>query len=151
MKATITSYLNNITIEESSLKVSVQSFSYSVLSVTDSVIVEKVAGSTIGSHKIVKLGSDGLLYYASCDNLSDVDKIVGLSLNSANYGEAVKVLVFGRISDTSFNFDTEKPIFLGINGQIVQETPQSALFIQRIGKVLRSEEIIIDLDEPIIL
>ena len=120
-------------------------------SISENVIVEKVAGETIGSHKIVKLGDNGYLYYASCNVLDDVNKILGLSLNSANVGENVRVLIFGKLSDSSFNFNIDKPIFLGINGQIVQEVPETAVFIQRLGKVLRNNEIMIDLDEPIIL
>ena len=140
-----------VSIQGPSLQVIVSGIiSYST-AIPNNVYVEKTAGSVIGIHKVVKVGDDGKVYYVSCDVLSDAYKVVGLSLNSANVGENVRILLFGKLQDNSFNFDTAKPIFLGLNGQIVQELPGEAQFIQVLGKVLNSNEILFDLDEPIIL
>jgi len=133
------------------LKTTIQGVIPYTLVSSEKVIVEKIAGETIGSHKIVKLGDDGYLYYASCDSLGDVEKILGLSLNSADPGGSVRVLTFGRCEDTSFNFDVSKPIYLGKNGAVVQDIDNGAVFIQRLGRVLKNNEILIDLDEPIII
>ena len=133
------------------LKTTIQGVIPYTLVSSEKVVVEKVAGETIGSHKVVKLSNDGYLYYASCDNLGDVERILGLSLNSADPGGSVKVLTFGRCEDISFNFDVSKPIYLGRNGTVVQDVDDGAKFIQRLGKVLKSDEILIDLDEPIII
>ena len=133
------------------LKTTVQGVVPYTLVSSEKVVVEKIAGETIGSHKIVKLGNDGYLYYASCDNLDDVERILGLSLNSADPGGSVRVLTFGRCEDTSFNFDVSKPIYLGKNGAVVQDIDNGTVFIQRLGRVLKNNEILIDLDEPIII
>jgi len=142
----------NVSISEQGvIRASVQGvIPYSLVS-AEKVVIEKTAGEIIGSHKIVKLADDGLVYYASCDNINDIGRILGMSLNSANSGGMVRILTFGRISDTSFVFNTNKSIFLGLNGQIVQDIPAEAVFIQRLGKVLKTDEILIDLDEPITL
>jgi len=115
------------------------------------VIVQKIAGEIIGSHKIVRLGDDGKVYYADCRNLFDVERILGMTLNSANTNGNVNILLFGKLQDSSFNFDTSKPIYLGKNGAIVQDIDSESVFIQRLGRVLKNNEILIDLDEPIIL
>jgi len=115
------------------------------------VIIQKVAGETIGSHKIVKLGDDSKVYYADCRSLPDVERILGMTLNSANANGSVNILLFGKLQDSSFNFDTSKPIYLGKNGNIVQDIDNESVFIQRLGRVLKNNEILIDLDEPIIL
>ena len=121
------------------------------LSAEGRIIIRKVAGETIGSHKIVKLGDNGKVYYADCRNLSDVERILGMTLNSANTNGSVNILLFGKLQDSSFNFDTSKPIYLGKNGTIVQDIDSESVFIQRLGRVLKNDEILIDLDEPIIL
>ncbi len=121
------------------------------LSAEGRIIIQKVAGETIGSHKIVKLGDDSKVYYADCRNLSDVERILGMTLNSANANGSVNILLFGKLQDSSFNFDTSKPIYLGKNGNIVQDIDNESVFIQRLGRVLKNNEILIDLDEPIIL
>ena len=121
------------------------------LSAEGKIIIQKVVGETIGSHKIVKLGDNGKVYYADCRNLSDVERILGMTLNSANTNGSVNILLFGKLQDSSFNFDTSKPIYLGKNGAIVQDIDSESVFIQRLGKVLKNNEILIDLDEPIIL
>jgi len=141
----------SVSIQGPSLQVIVSGIiSYST-AIPNNVYVEKTAGSVIGIHKVVKVGDDGKVYYASCDVLSDAYKVVGLSLNSANVGEPVRILLFGRIRDNSFSFDTAKSIFLGLDGQVVQEIPVEARFVQVLGKVLSRNEILFDLDEPIIL
>jgi len=121
------------------------------LSAEGKIIIQKVVGETIGSHKIVKLGDNGKVYYADCRNLSDVERILGMTLNSANTNGSVNILLFGKLQDSSFNFDTSKPIYLGKNGAIVQDIDSESVFIQRLGRVLKNNEILIDLDEPIIL
>jgi len=121
------------------------------LSAEGRIIIQKVAGETIGSHKVVKLGDDGKVYYADCRNLPDVERILGMTLNSANTNGSVNILLFGKLQDSSFNFDTSKPIYLGKNGAIVQDIDSESVFIQRLGRVLKNNEILIDLDEPIIL
>jgi len=115
------------------------------------VIAERAAGEAIGAHRIVKLGADGNLYHASCTSLDDVNKIVGVSLNAADAGKVVRVLMFGVCKDPSFNFDTDKPLFLGTNGQIVQDVPEEALFIQRVGSVTGVHEILVELSEPVVI
>jgi len=119
--------------------------------VVRTIVVERVAGETISAHRIVKRGLDGKLYYASCTNLDDIDRIVGLSLNAAEAGGVVRVLVLGTCKDPSFNFDVTKPLFLGVNGRLVQYVPDVALFVQRLGRVVGPQEILIDLDESIVL
>jgi len=121
------------------------------LSAEGRIIIQKVAGETIGSHKVVKLEDDGKVYYADCRNLPDVERILGITLNSANTNGSVNVLLFGKLQDSSFNFDTSKPIYLGKNGTVVQDIDSESVFIQRLGRVLKNNEILIDLDEPIIL
>lgn len=133
------------------LKAAVQGVIPYFLVSTERVVVEKIAGEVIGAHRIVKLGDDGKVCYASCNEIGDVGRILGMSLNSADVGHTVRVLTFGRCEDSSFSFDVTKPIFLGLNGQIVQELPGEAVFIQRLGRVLKSSEILIDLDEPIVI
>ena len=121
------------------------------LSAEGRIIIQKVAGETISSHKIVKLGDDNRAYYADCRNLSDIGRILGMTLNSANTNGSVNILLFGKLQDSSFNFDTSKPIYLGRNGTVVQDIDSESVFIQRLGRVLKNNEILIDLDEPIIL
>ena len=77
--------------------------------------------------------------------------IVMMSLNAADAGEMVRVLVFGTYENPALDFDVGKPLFLGVNGRMVQDIPDEALFIQKLGRVTAPHEILIDLDESIVV
>ncbi len=82
------------------------------------------AGETIHCHRAVYL-NNGKVFQASNTDNTIPSRIIGISLQSAETGESVKIAINGFIFDSSWNWNPDKNIFIGENGALVQNTPAS--------------------------
>ena len=113
-------------------------------------ITSYIAGENVEKYNVVKMNDDGKVVKASYLDLVDKERIVGIILDSGNMNDIINIQSFGRLSNDLWNWDTTKPIFLGDNGQITQDVPSSG-FLLRLGNVISSDEILINISIPIIL
>lgn len=104
-------------------------------SVTDEkcqqVVESETAGTDVSIHRLVKYDADGEVVYVDGSDPDDVNLVCGLTLQSVSAGGAVNVLKFGVLTDPSFSFTPDTPLFVGTTGQI-SETPGTG-FTQQIG------------------
>lgn len=77
----------------------------------------------IGGHRIVYLDISQKLQYATSFDLKTVNKIIGMSLNASSFGAVCRVQSNGLITDNSFSFKIDYPIYLADNGLITQIYP----------------------------
>lgn len=108
--------------------------------------LEVIAATPIGGHRIVT--SDG--YYASHLNPLHIHKIFGLSVNAVSAGEKVRVRYDGSIYESSWNWDLTKPIYLGMDGTLIQ-TPPTIGFIKVIANVISINTILLQLQNKAII
>lgn len=107
-----------------------------------------VAGETLSALRVVRFDPvSGKVFYASSSSLNDMFKIVGVTATAANFNENVKVITAGYLTDQSWNWSLDKPIFFGANGQLTQ-TPGSE-FIQAIAMPMKSDRILVSIESPI--
>ncbi len=94
----------------------------------------KTAVSAISAHRIIVLDADDRPVYADSGLLSHINRVVGVSINSAAMGESLEIQYGGEIKDPSFNF-TPGPIYVGTDGFIttVLPTDVTAEYLQQIG------------------
>ena len=110
----------------------------------DSVDLSIVAAIPIGGQRVVATDEQGLAVYA--DNLTRYKTVVGISTGAAIQGAVVTVKPFGMLEDSSWNWDSVKGLFLGQNGLIVQEAPDTGAILS-LGHVAGAEAIFIIIGE----
>lgn len=104
------------------------------------------AAAAIGGQRVVATDEQGKAVYA--DNLRRYKTVIGISTGAAIQGAMVTVKPFGRLEDSSWNWNPEKGLFLGINGLIVQDVPDTGAIVP-LGHVAGSDAIFITISEYI--
>ena len=110
------------------------------------------AGETISATKALYLDS-GELFLGKPDDTYAKAQIVGIAITSATTGLPVKYRTSGEFYDSSFSFTVGNLVFLDTNGGITETDPLSLGHNHRValGKVIASNGIFIQIEEPIIL
>jgi hypothetical protein len=79
-----------------------------------------ICETNIIGHRAVMVSDNGMLVYATTDNLSVINRYIGITTQSANALDFVNVTVNGKITEPSWNWIVGSPIFLGLNGVLTQ-------------------------------
>lgn len=104
-----------------------------------------LAAENLSALRLVRVNSSNQVVYA--DNTTN-SKVIGLTITSSNTGDYVSVLLDGKISDPSWNWDITKKLFLGENGFITQTPPTNGFLID-VGSVITPTDIYIDIQEAL--
>lgn len=110
-----------------------------------------VTAEAVGGHLVLALNAAGLAFRASADVSSHALRVAGLSLSAAAAGDAVTVQSAGYVEHSGWTFTADAPVYLGLNGALVQAVPAGAAFVQVIGKALSSTRLLVALQPPIVL
>lgn len=118
---------------------------------SDALVKPFTAGEAVGGHRIVKIDSDGFVYYADNTDLNESnDFAFGITTQSAALGDPVSVLLFGYLEEASWAWDLTKKLYLSTVGQITQIVP-TAGFILDLGMPLSAVSILFAPKVPIVL
>lgn len=90
------------------------------------------------------------LEYASSNNLNHVDRILGITTNSANIGNKIIIRLKGNIVNPTWDWDISKPVYLGLDGELTQIIPEEG-FIHKIGIASSSTKLFIHLNSRSII
>jgi len=107
------------------------------------------AEETLGGHRVVAL-HDGLVGYADYTTPTDIDAVLGLTTAAVLSGSEVSVVLMGEVIESSWSWDTTKPIYLGVVGTLTQTLPTSG-FVMKIGYPITTTSMMIDLGIPLII
>lgn len=113
------------------------------------VDIQLPTNSVISGWKVIRASNLGFAEYASSDQPSHADTILGISTHSVTDNSLVNVRCSGYMTDNAWSWAPGK-LYLGLNGNITQSLPGSGL-IQQIGNVLSPNEININIKTSIIL
>lgn len=116
-------------------------------------VMPVTAGEALGGNRLVVLDSNGAAFYASNADVGHLRRVFGMTLGAASAGSSVDVLRFGRITEPSWSWQLELPVFLGVNGLLTQTPPVfgQAFFSLVVGFPISNNEIFLDIGEPITL
>lgn len=111
---------------------------------------DKTCGEDISALKLVRAINDDEVVLAKPDTFS-TSKVLGIAIQAGLTGEAITILLFGKVSDPFFNFPVNDPLFLSNNGEITNVPPVLPLQIYstNIGHSLGSGAIFINISDPI--
>lgn len=106
------------------------------------------AGEALGGHRMVALQS-GELFYADHSNLAYAASVVGMTMGAVAQGETAEVMHSGRLSEPSWSFTPDAPLFLSANG-LVSHTAPTAGFVLEVGTAVSATEIIVQIGKAFI-
>lgn len=111
-----------------------------------------LTASAIGGHRVVAADSSGRAVYASNDIVVQSAKVVGITVSAVGAGELTVVVRSGEVEESSWNWDTDLPVYLGTNGTLTQVPPViPAAFSLVVGFPMTSTKLFVSIREPIIL
>jgi hypothetical protein len=116
-----------------------------------SSLFSATASVPLGGHRAVLMNGDSELAYASCDTLSHMGRIIGITFAAASQGQVAEVMGYGLMEESSWNWDTSKPVFLSTNGTLTQVEPvaPASKFSMVVGFPISSTALFVNLREPI--
>lgn len=112
-----------------------------------------LAGVTLSGHRGVILNSAGEAVYADSATSSHSNKFFGVTIGAANVGTTVTVKIFGELSEPTWSWTPDQPIYLGNNGALTQTVPvsPSSTFSLIIGVAVTATKIYINPMPPIFI
>lgn len=105
-------------------------------------VVGYVAAKSLSGHRLVVVEPSGQVDYASRLDLTHPGRLVGLTLNAAVKGDSISVQRSGQVTEPSWDWQTSKPLWLDINGQITQTCPKRG-FIVVVGVAIAPNSILL--------
>lgn len=95
----------------------------------------------------------GDIVYADASILSHRGKLVGLTLSAASAGVTLDIRGDGEITEPSWSWTVDQPVYLGTNGLLTQTVPvkPSSEFLQRVGFAVAATRIFLLIEPPIVL
>ena len=143
----------DISVTTNAFEVTVQTGGMGPQGVPGETVLNYAAGSDISGHKCVIMGTNSKAEYATCSDLFHKNRIIGITQNAAVSGDNLVVRKYGEITEPSWNWDTDKLIYLGVNGDLVQtpvEHPLS-LFTIILGYPITTTKMFVNISQPIII
>ena len=108
----------------------------------------RVAYQSIQGHRVIA-NRNGLADICDVLDINSCKNAIGIGLNAAAIGEAVTIVSFGEISESSWGFTPDLPVFLGLNGTLTQIVPQSGNLV-RVGVAQSATALFVNIHRPII-
>jgi len=113
-------------------------------------IHQAVAAVELGGHRVVVLDAAGEAIYADRSILSHRDKVLGVTTGAASAGADATIRTYGELTEPSWSWTLDEPVFLGLTGLLTQTVPTSG-FVLRIGFPTAATSLFIDIDDAITL
>lgn len=105
-----------------------------------------VAASALSGHRVVTPAPDGLLDYASNDDVGDVNAPLWVTASAASQGSEVEALMFGSMIEPTWTWTPSQPVYLGTNGVLTQTPPAApgAVFLAQVGMATSPISLFVD-------
>ena len=142
-----------VIVESNAYEVTVQVGGIGPQGFPGETVINYIAGNNISGHKCVMLGPDEKAIYASCSDISCSRKVIGITQNAAISNDLLVVRKYGVMSEPTWNWDTSKPIYLGIDGNLTQtqELWPISQFTIILGYPISATKMLVNISPPIIL
>lgn len=95
-----------------------------------STALTMTAGAALSGRRMVVTNSSGHAIYADQTMIDHAHRVLGITTGAAALGAAVIVQTSGEFTESTWNWNIDHPIFLGINGQLTQTVPATGVLLQ---------------------
>jgi hypothetical protein len=107
------------------------------------------AASAISGHRAVVLNAAGAAVYADCRNLAHVHSVIGITGNAAAPGGDLTVTTARNMTEPSWSWTPDAPIYLGEDGMLTQTLPLTALFSLVLAQATTATTILVSIQPAI--
>jgi hypothetical protein len=122
----------------------------SSVGIDDLITGAYVAGEDIPKYHLVYFNPEDFKIYKASKKSKDTAKVLGMVTKDVKENESVNVVSSGTVTlDYDLVYNPNDTLYLHINGQFTNELPDIGEYITRIGKVISSREIDLDIGDPI--
>ena len=111
--------------------------------------IELVSVNALGGHRVVR-SEAGILRYVNQSDVNDATAVIGLTLNAVSAGGKVRIHLLGTVTESSWTWIPDQPLFVGDNGLLTQTAP-SLGFSMLVGTAISADTINFDTKVPILL
>jgi hypothetical protein len=111
--------------------------------------VEFAAAVALGGHRAVRL-LNGEAIYADHSVIGDANAVLGITRGAAAAGVLAQIQFAGLMTEPSWTWTPDLPVFVGLAGVLTQ-TPPTSGFSLIVGIATRSDQIFIGAKAPIVL
>lgn len=93
-----------------------------------------VGATAVNTGYAVTTDGSGLLRQADAENVADLNTVIGVAIQTGSSGSPVDYISNGYITNTGWTFTARKPLFVGVNGELIHAPlPGTLTFMQQIG------------------
>lgn len=116
---------------------------------TDSNQLNMIAGEDISGHRVVVISDSGILK-ADINNINHTNLTLAVTTQAGTIGNNIKVLITGQLTEPSWNWSYDNPIWVGPDGVLTQIPPITGWLCQ-VATVINPTSILISPKQPLIL
>ncbi len=106
--------------------------------------------SPIGGHRLVIRDNAGFVQYASATIATHAGRVIGITTTAVSSGPVV-VQSASTVTESSWNWTPNLPVYVGLNGVPTQTPVVGAVFSQIWGMALTATQVLIVIRDPIVL
>lgn len=108
------------------------------------------AVGAIGGQRVVRSNGSKLVSYADNTNVLHAPSIVGITVNAAIDGAEIAVKYEGEITDPTWTWTPNLPVFCGTNGTMTQTVPLTG-FQLILGVATSANTLLLAIKQPLLL
>lgn len=108
------------------------------------------ADGALGGHRVVRATTPGNVGYVDPSDPAQAHAALGLTVGAASGGTAVEVQYAGAMTEPSWSWTANLPIFVGAAG-VPTQTPPSVGFHAPIGVAVSATSMVIQIKTPVVL
>jgi hypothetical protein len=112
------------------------------------IIREYIAGMFLNALRVLAVNTEGKMVYADHRFISNAPRIIGISTYTSSQNLPIDVISYGYWEDSAWSFTPGQPLFLGVDGEIVETVPSTG-FIAQIATSITRVSIQVSLQIPI--
>ena len=113
-------------------------------------VMEYVADGALGGHRIVRATAAGKVGYVDPSDPDQAHATLGLTTGAVADGALASVQFAGPITEPSWSWTPNLPVFVGAAG-VPTQTPPSSGFHAPVGVAVSATSMVIQLKSPIVL
>lgn len=115
--------------------------------------IAAVASVALGGHRIVLFNASEELIYADNTTSAHAHRVLGMTTGAASQGQSASVIRQGDLTEPTWNWTPDNPVFLGANGQVTQTPPTApvAAFSLVVGFPVSATRMYVSIRDPITL
>lgn len=114
-------------------------------------VLEKTAGAALGGHRVVVASGADEVLVADVTDAAHLHRVLGITEGAAVQGDGIGVRFAGEMTEGSWSWTPDAPIYVGAAGVLTQTPPVGAAWLRIVAVAISATRIVVGLREPVLL